>query len=102
MEYTAFNLDRFKFLGLEMGGSRVLARLAESDGFLFFGSRVTYTQDELQVHGLLEGVLRTIQSGDEGKKVRRNRDQLLLAFNAIRTYKAQNDIPLDVKAPCVW
>ncbi len=92
---TAFDLDKFKFLGLEMKGSKVLARISESDGF----SRPVYTQDEEQVHGLLEGCVRTMQSGSKGRKVRKNYEQLLAAFDAIRTYKAQNGIPLDVPNP---
>ncbi|HYX71577.1 MAG TPA: hypothetical protein VE732_02305 [Nitrososphaera sp.] len=97
--YNAFNLDNFKFLGLEMSGSQVLARISESEGFL--GDRATYTQDEAQVHGLLERTVETIRAGDSGRKIRKNYEQLLAAFNAIRTYKAQNGIPLDVKNPCV-
>jgi len=99
MDNSAFSVDTFKFLGLEMAGSNVLARLSESEGFL--GDRATYIQDEEQVHGLLESTVRIIQSGEAGKKVRKNYEQLLAAFNAIRTYKAQNGIPLDVLNPSV-
>jgi hypothetical protein len=99
MDYSAFSVDKFKFLGLEMAGSNVLARLSESEGFL--GDRAIYTQDEEQVHSLLESTVNLLKSGDAGRKVRQNHEQLLAAFNAIRTYKAQNGIPLDVQNPCV-
>ena len=92
-EYSAFNLDKFRFAGLEMDGSRVLAQIVESDGL---ADRASYTQDECEIYALLTGAIETIASGDTGRKVRRNRDELLKAFNAIRTYKAQNGILLDV------
>ena len=97
MRYDAYKLDKFKFLGLEMSGSKVLARISESDYF----SCPVYTQDEVQVHDLLKGCVRAIQSGEKSRKVRKNYEQLLTAFNTIRTYKAQNGISLDVPNPCV-
>lgn len=95
---NALSLDRFKFLSLEMSGSKVLAKLSESEGIW---SRVVFTHDEMRVHDLLEGVTEMIRSGDQRRTVHKNYEQILAAFNAIRTYKAQNGIPLDVKEPCV-
>lgn len=94
---SAFISDKFKFLGLKIEDSRVLAKLSEG-GFLF---RSAYTQDEGQVYSLLERTVELIQAGHTERILHDNRDQLLAAFNAIRSYKAQNGISLDIKNPGV-
>lgn len=95
---SAFTSDKFKFLGLAMNGAKVLARLKESQGFI---SQPVHEVEERQVHRWLERTLELISLGEDGKMVHRNREELTAAFNAVRTYKAQNNISLDVEEPCI-
>lgn len=94
---SAFVVDKFKFLGLSMSGAKVLAKVRESDGF----SRPIHTPDEEEIHSWLARTVELIGHGENGKIALRNREELTAAFNAIRTYKAQNGIPLDVRNPCI-
>lgn len=90
-------LDRFKFLGVEVDGSEVLAKISQRDIL----SRQDFSRNEEQIHRWLEDAQELTKSGEASRKVLKNRDQILAAFNAIRTCKAQNGIPFDVKEPCV-
>jgi len=95
---SAFASDKFRFLRLEMSGAKVLAMIKESQGF---ASQPVHTVEERQVHRWLQRTLELIRAGEDGKTVHRNLGELTAAFNAIRTYKAQNNIPLDVERPCI-
>ena len=89
----------FKFLSLAVSGRKVLARLSEKDGL--FTLPAIYTQDEKALHSRLEHITELINQGHTERRLMKNRAQILAAFNAIRTCKAQNGIPFDVTNPCV-
>jgi hypothetical protein len=95
---NAYTSDKFKFLGLAMSGSKVLAKVEESQGW---GSKPVHMVDEAEVYSWLESTMEAIESGNNGKTVHKNREELRAAFDAIRTRKIQNGIPLDVKDPRV-
>jgi hypothetical protein len=95
---SAFTSDKFKFLGLEMNGAEVLARVQESQGPF---SKPVHSVDEEDVHRWLERTVELIRLGQGGKIARKNQEELTAAFNAIRTHKAQNGILLSVKTPCI-
>lgn len=93
--YDVFAHSTFRFHGVHMKDGRVVAALSEKDGGCF-GQSVSYTQDELQTHGLLEGCLKSIEEGFRGERIERNRHELAAAYEAIRSKKMEKEIPLDV------
>ena len=95
MSLNAFNLDKFTFLRIEHTGSEVVAFFAETS----FLDRTSYSQDEVQTYGLLQGAIDTLKDGSKRRKVLRNIEQLRTGFEAIRAFKVEHGIPLDVQNP---
>lgn len=89
-----FTNDVFKFKELRVSNDKIVAFFSERDSIFDIQY---YTQDERQIYGLLESTTALINSGNEGKRLKKNHTQFLDAFNAIRTAKVQNGIPLDIQ-----
>ncbi len=91
---TAFELSTFKFLKVTSENGTIKAIISEKDGF--FGSRVSYSQSEIQIHGMLKRIDERMDTSSKQKRILKNRIQLMLAFDSVRNVKIENNIHLEV------
>ena len=92
---SAFILSNFKFLEVVSENGSIKAKISEEDGWFLWLDRAVYTQDELQIHGLIK-VAELELENNSSKRLRKNIQQLTNAFDAIRNIKIKNNIKLDV------
>jgi len=91
---SAFTISTFKFIRVTSESGIIKAVISEQDGF--FGQKAIYTQREIQIYGLIKAAKGNLGNHSSSRRLRKNIDQLIMAFDAVRRVKIDNKIPLDV------
>lgn len=94
MSYSVFKHSFFRFIKITSKNGVIRAKISERDGILSFGVR--YTQDELQIYGLLKVAKNDLKTGTPNRRLRKNIKQLTIAFDEIRNMNIKKNIRFDV------